>query len=125
MNIESPNQSTTPASFAGYQQRRQADAVDDVARRAATRLETIRRETDGLAADLDALRASTLASAPTRTVEPRLLTTAEVAKALSLSPGSVKKLISSGDIESLLIGTARRIPISAVDAYVARLRVAI
>ena len=68
---------------------------------------------------------STLAahSAPTATPEvaPRLLTTTQVAETLSLGESTVRELIRSGELESVKIGTARRVPLEALDAFVSHL----
>ncbi len=53
---------------------------------------------------------------------PLLLTPKAAAKRLSLAESTVYQLISRGEIKSLLIGRARRIPMDALTAYVARLR---
>jgi excisionase family DNA binding protein len=51
-----------------------------------------------------------------------LVDLAEAARRLSLSPRSIQNLIFGGELPSLLIGRARRIEVSALAAYVARLR---
>ncbi|HEX6685738.1 MAG TPA: helix-turn-helix domain-containing protein [Candidatus Limnocylindrales bacterium] len=54
---------------------------------------------------------------------PELLLTIEgVCRALNVGPTTAKALISSGAIESVLIGRCRRVPIEALRDYVAKLR---
>jgi excisionase family DNA binding protein len=53
---------------------------------------------------------------------PRVLLTVEqAAERLSISRTNMFKLIKAKDIESVRIGQLRRIPASAIDAYVQRL----
>jgi excisionase family DNA binding protein len=51
----------------------------------------------------------------------RLLTVKDVAASTRLSETTVKKLIRSGDLDSLKIGYCRRVPADALDAYLAAL----
>ena len=51
-----------------------------------------------------------------------LLTPAEAAELLGLGRSTVYELLASGELESICIGRARRIPRDALDGYVARLR---
>jgi excisionase family DNA binding protein len=51
-----------------------------------------------------------------------LLTVEEVAKRLRCSPKTVGRLISSGELESVKIGTLRRVAPEALRAYKERLR---
>ena len=51
-----------------------------------------------------------------------LLTPAEAAELLGLGRSTVYELLASGDLESVCIGRARRIPHDALLAYVGRLR---
>ena len=53
---------------------------------------------------------------------PRLLTVAQAAAALGLGESTVHALVRAGEIESVKIGTARRIPVGALDGFVQRLR---
>ena len=53
---------------------------------------------------------------------PLLLRPAEVAERLSLSRSIVYELLLRREIESILIGRSRRIPMAALTAYVDRLR---
>lgn len=50
-----------------------------------------------------------------------LLTVDQVAERLQLGRTKVYELLRSGDIESVVIGSARRIPSAAVDAFIHRL----
>lgn len=50
-----------------------------------------------------------------------MLTAEEAAEALSLGRTTVFGLIRSGELRSVKIGRARRIPAAAIDAYVASL----
>ncbi|GAA4130723.1 hypothetical protein GCM10022416_08830 [Actinomadura keratinilytica] len=54
--------------------------------------------------------------------EPKLLTVPEVMSALRLSRFKVYDLIRSGELESITIGRARRVPADALDAFIAQLR---
>ncbi|MCH7907441.1 MAG: excisionase family DNA-binding protein [Chloroflexi bacterium] len=54
---------------------------------------------------------------------PRLLLRVEeAAESLGLGRSKVFELIAAGDLESVSIGRARRIPTDALDRFVARLR---
>jgi excisionase family DNA binding protein len=55
-------------------------------------------------------------------VNKLLLTTAETAELLGVSRAKVYQLMKAGLIDSVVIGRLRRIPATALDAYVARLR---
>jgi excisionase family DNA binding protein len=51
-----------------------------------------------------------------------LVTVEGGARRIHLGRSKMYELIASGEIESVRIGKARRIPIAALEAYVARLR---
>lgn len=51
--------------------------------------------------------------------EPLLLRVEEVARALALGRSKVYELIASGELPSLTIGAARRVPAEALRRYVA------
>jgi excisionase family DNA binding protein len=51
-----------------------------------------------------------------------LLTPTEAAEALGISRSKLYELMRAGLVESVLIGTARRIPADAPAAYIAALR---
>ena len=53
---------------------------------------------------------------------PLLLTPKAAAKRLSLAESTLYQLLTNGQIESILIGRARRIPTDALISYVNRLR---
>lgn len=53
---------------------------------------------------------------------PLLLTPKAAAKRLSLAESTLYQLLTSGQIESVKIGRARRVPIDALISYVDRLR---
>ena len=55
-------------------------------------------------------------------VERLLLTPTEAAEALGIGRSKVYELLMGGAIESVLIGSARRVPADAVADYVRRLR---
>jgi excisionase family DNA binding protein len=56
-------------------------------------------------------------------VTPRLLlTVAEAAETLSLGKSLVYTLLATGEIESVRIGRARRIPVEALQHYVNTIR---
>jgi excisionase family DNA binding protein len=84
----------------------------------ATRAEALAAE---LTATVNAIR--TAASAPaaplTELVRRTLLTVEQAAEALCLSRSAVYALMGSGQLCSVLIGTRRRVPVWAIDAYVA------
>ena len=50
-----------------------------------------------------------------------LLSIAEAGEALHLGETKVKELVARGDLLSVKIGKSRRIPVSALQAYVERL----
>ena len=50
-----------------------------------------------------------------------LLSITEVGEALHLGETKVKELVARGDLMSVKIGKSRRIPVSAIQAYVERL----
>jgi excisionase family DNA binding protein len=54
--------------------------------------------------------------------EPLLLKTSEAARRLGISRSFLYEQMAMGEIESVRIGYARRIPTAALDNYVARLR---
>ncbi len=51
-----------------------------------------------------------------------LLTVREAAERLSLGRSLTYQLITSGEIDSVTIGRARRVPVAALEDYVRRLR---
>lgn len=51
--------------------------------------------------------------------EPLLLRVDEVARALALGRSKVYELIASGELPSLTIGAARRVPAEALRAWIA------
>jgi len=93
-----------------------ADRFAELAGRAAR----LRAEIGALADELSAI-ASSPAPEPTRSITPSLLTVDEAAAALSLSRTAVYELMRTGDLGSVQIGVRRRVPVTAIDAYVARL----
>jgi excisionase family DNA binding protein len=54
--------------------------------------------------------------------EPLLVTAEQAARSLSICRTKVYELLRNGELESVRIGTSRRIPASALDEYVDRLR---
>jgi excisionase family DNA binding protein len=50
-----------------------------------------------------------------------LLTVPEAAKALAISRSKLYELLASGTIASIRIGGSRRIPLTALEDYIARL----
>ncbi len=55
-------------------------------------------------------------------VERRLLTAEEAAAALGIGRSLVYELLRTGRLESVQIGTCRRVPVAALDEFVATLR---
>ncbi len=53
---------------------------------------------------------------------PLLLTVKESARRLSLAESTLYQLLTSGQLESITIGRARRIPMEALTDYISRLR---
>jgi excisionase family DNA binding protein len=54
--------------------------------------------------------------------EKKLLTVAEAARILNLGRSHTYAYVLKGEIESFKIGKSRRIPVEAIDAFIARLR---
>ena len=54
--------------------------------------------------------------------EPLLVTAEQAARSLCICRTKVYELLRNGELESVRIGTSRRIPASALDEYVDRLR---
>lgn len=77
---------------------------------------------EGLRGGVAALAA--LASAPPPSagaVVPRLLTVRQAATALGVGASTVHQLIRTGELGSRKIGGSRRIPVTDLDAFIARL----
>ena len=55
-------------------------------------------------------------------MDKRMLTAVEVAAILGIGRTKVFELMASGELESVAIGRCRRVPIDALDAFVAGLR---
>jgi excisionase family DNA binding protein len=55
-------------------------------------------------------------------VERLLLTPVEAARALGIGRSKLYELLSAGAVESIRIGSARRVPADALSAYVQRVR---
>jgi excisionase family DNA binding protein len=53
-------------------------------------------------------------------VEPLLVRVEEAARLLSLSRSTIYEMMDSGELPSIRRGTARRIPVAALRAWVAR-----
>lgn len=51
-----------------------------------------------------------------------LLTPTEAAEALGIGRSKLYELMRAGTVESVLIGAARRVPVDALEAYIAVLR---
>jgi excisionase family DNA binding protein len=51
-----------------------------------------------------------------------LLTPTEAAEVLGIGRSKLYELMRAGKVESVLIGAARRVPVEALDAYIAVLR---
>jgi excisionase family DNA binding protein len=57
-------------------------------------------------------------------VDPLACTVREAARLLSVGTRKVEYMVKSGELESIKIGRARRIPRKALDAYLEKLRAA-
>jgi len=55
-------------------------------------------------------------------MEKLLLTTVEAGRLLGISRSKVYELMAANEIESIHVGRQRRIPVDALQEYVARLR---
>ncbi len=62
------------------------------------------------------------AAVESEAVPRRLLTPEESAQALGIGRTLVYELIRTGQLESVRIGTCRRVPVAALDEFVATLR---
>ena len=60
--------------------------------------------------------------APVPKMDPVLVRVPEVAAALGIGTTKTKAMIKSGEIESVKVGRARLVPVTAIDAYVQKLR---
>ena len=58
---------------------------------------------------------------PQPAVARTLLTVAQAGEALGMSRSGVYELIASGELNSVRIGSRRRVPVQAIDAYVTTL----
>lgn len=54
----------------------------------------------------------------TNTHPPRLLTTKQAAELLQVSELTIKRRVYSGELESIKIGRARRIPAQSLERYI-------
>lgn len=55
-------------------------------------------------------------------VEPLLLTTAEAAQRLAISPRQMRNLVAEGRVRSITIGRSRRIPVEQLHRFIAEQR---
>lgn len=51
-----------------------------------------------------------------------LLTVEEAAERLRIGRTSMYQLVSTGEVETVMVGRLRRVPVECLDEYVARLR---
>jgi excisionase family DNA binding protein len=86
----------------------------------AGRAARLQSEFGALADELNSI-ASAREPEPARVIVPSLLTVDEAATALSLSRTAVYELMRTGELGSVRIGARRRLPVAAIDAYVAQL----
>lgn len=63
-----------------------------------------------------------MTNTPSVAVPPLLLTPVQAAATLGISRTRIFALLARGDIESVQIGRSRRIPIGALESFVAGLR---
>lgn len=84
----------------------------------AARAARLREDLDRL---IDELRSLTVPPVELPRLEPSLLTVEEAGLKLSLSRTATYALISAGRIGSVQIGTRRRVPAHAIEAYIAGL----
>lgn len=59
--------------------------------------------------------------ADTAQVAPKLVSVPKAMRALGVGRNTVYKLIASGELESIQLGTRRLIPVAALDALIERL----
>lgn len=57
---------------------------------------------------------------PTTPIEPLLVRVEEAARILSLSRSTIYEMLDSGELPSVRRGVARRIPVTALHAWIAR-----
>ena len=55
-------------------------------------------------------------------MEKLLLTTTEAAQALGICRSKIYQLIRSGQLDSVRIGGSRRVPVTAVHAFIGKIR---
>jgi excisionase family DNA binding protein len=63
-----------------------------------------------------------VSNTPEELVEPILLKPEEVAECLNIGRSKVYKLMRAGALESVRIGSRRRVPRTAVEEYIERIR---
>jgi excisionase family DNA binding protein len=57
---------------------------------------------------------------PTTPIEPLLVRVEDAARILSLSRSTIYQMLDSGELPSVRRGAARRIPVAAIHAWIAR-----
>ena len=87
-------------------------SLEDRITAAASELQAMREAVIGLA------RAAEQPASAEEPVQPRLLTVAQAAAALGLGESTVHGLIRRGLLGSRKIGSARRVPVADLDAFV-------
>jgi excisionase family DNA binding protein len=66
-------------------------------------------------------RSAVKASGPESTIQPMLLTLEEAALVLRIGRTRMYALVGAGTVRSVRIGSSRRVPVVAIEEYVARL----
>jgi len=79
-------------------------------------IEAVERQLEELHVLLTAVKEE-MSSVPRNAPPPRLLTVHEAASVLSIGTSTVNTLIRTGGIGSVKIGSARRVPIEAIDQF--------
>jgi excisionase family DNA binding protein len=67
------------------------------------------------------MEANPMTLAPAPAAPALLLTITETAQALRLSRAQVYNLVNRGELQTIKIGSSRRVPLSALEEYIQRL----
>jgi excisionase family DNA binding protein len=75
---------------------------------------------DAISSHLEVFKRDLLVELRQHVLRPQLVTFDEAAKSLGVSRATIYGLVESGELPSVRIGRARRIPVFALKAYVER-----